>query len=301
MTTPHRIARSLLRAVAYLPLPVLHAAGWALGNLLWLPPSKRKRVALANVRACFPGLSRRRQRRLARRSLVNELKTYLELMRFWLGPASAIPRMVREVVGEELRDAAMARGRGLLLLTPHLSNPEVSGFYHSQARGDIHGVYKPQKGLLDGLALESRSRFGAELVPTDGQPVGPRVKAWLEHNQAVMTLPDQDPPPGRGVFAPFFGIAAHTPRLVSRMVRETGCAVLFFYTERLPRSRGFRVHYRAADEAVGDPDPERAAAALNRGLEELIRCYPEQYWWSYARFRRRPEGEPPFYKLRYRD
>lgn len=295
MTMPYRIVRLLLRAVACLPLPLLHAAGWLLGNLLWLPPSKRKRVALANVNACFPGLPPRERRRLARRSLVNELKTYLELMRIWLGPASAIPRMVRAVAGEDLLEAAMAKGRGVMLLTLHISNPEVSGFHHSQNRGDIHGVYKPQKGLLDQLAFEGRSRFGAELVPTGGQPVGPRVKAWLERNQAVMMLPDQDPPPGRGVFAPFFGIPAHTPRLVSRMVRETGCAVLFFYAERLPGSRGFRVHYRDAGEAVGDPDPERAAAALNRGLEELIRQHPEQYWWSYARFRRRPEGEPPFY------
>lgn len=291
----HRIARLLLVAVAYLPLPVLHAVGWALGNLMWLTPSKRKRVALANVHACFPELSPRARRRMARQSLINEFRTLLELMRIWLGPASAIPRMVREVVGEDLLEAAMARGRGVMLLTLHISNPEVSGFHHSRTRGDVHGVYKPQKGLLDELAYEGRSRFGAELVPTDGKPVGPRVKAWLENNQAVMTLPDQDPPPGRGVFAPFFGIMAHTPRLVSRMVRETGCAVLFFYAERLPWSRGFRVHYQAAGEDLGDPDPERAAAALNRDLEALIRRYPEQYWWSYMRFRRRPEGEPPFY------
>lgn len=291
----HRIARLLLRAVAYLPLPLLHAVGWVLGNLFWLLPSRRKRVALVNVRACFPELSPRARRRLVRLSLVSEMRTLLELMRIWLGPAAAIPRMVREVVGMDLMETAMAEGRGLLLLTPHISNPEVSGFLHSQTRGDIHGVYKPQKGLLDELAFEGRSRFGAELEPTDGRPVGPRVKEWLERNQAVLMLPDQDPPPGRGVFAPFFGIAAHTPRLVSRMVRETGCAVLFLYAERLPLSRGFRVHYQAAGDEVGDADVERAATALNRGLEALVRRYPAQYWWSYARFRRRPEGEPPFY------
>lgn len=291
----HRIARLLLIAIAYLPLPVLHGIGTVIGALLWLPRSKRKRVALTNVRACFPELTPRAQRRLARRSLISELKTLLELLRIWLGPARAIPRMVREVVGESLLDAALARGRGVLLLTPHLSNPEVSAFHHSQQRGDIHGVYKPQKGLLDQLAYEGRSRFGAELVPTDGKPVGPRVREWLLRNHAVLTLPDQDPPPGRGVFAPFFGIQAHTPRLVSRMAGETGCTVLFLYAERLSRARGFRVHYREADPAVAADDPVVAATALNRTLEELIRAHPDQYWWSYMRFRRRPEGESGFY------
>lgn len=292
---PDRIVRLLLIVIAYLPLPVLHVLGWLAGHVAWLRPGRRKRAATANVRACFPELPPGAQRRLARRSLINEFRTLLELMRLWLGPDSAIPRMVREVVGEELLEEARSRGRGLLLLTPHLSNPEVCGFHHSQNRGEIHGVYKPQKGLLDAIALEGRTRFGAELVPTDGRPVGPRVKAWLENNQAVMTLPDQDPPEGRGVFAPFFGIAAHTPRLVARMMRETGCAALFFYTERLPGARGFRVHYQAPGPGLDDPDPERAAAALNREMEALVRRYPEQYWWSYMRFRRRPEGEPPFY------
>lgn len=292
---PYRIARLPLLALAYLPLPVLHAVAWVLGNLLWLPPSKRKRVALTNVAACFPDLSARERRRLARRSLANELKTHLELMRIWLGPASGVRRMAREIVGEDRAAAALAGGRGLLLLTPHVSNPEIAGFYHSQTRGDIHGVYKPQKGFLDRLAFEGRSRFGAELVPTDGKPVGPRVKEWLRRNQAVLTLPDQDPPAGRGVFAPFFGIEAHSPRLVSRMVQDTGCAVLLLYAERLPWSRGFRVHYKPVEDEVGDADPVRAATALNRSLEALVRRHPEQYWWSYMRFRRRPEGEPAFY------
>jgi KDO2-lipid IV(A) lauroyltransferase len=40
---------------------------------------------------------------------------------------------------------------------------------------------------------------------------------------------------------------------------------------------------------------QRAAAALNRGVETCLRVAPEQYQWSYKRFRQRPEGLPEVY------
>lgn len=289
------LARALVRLVGYLPLMVLHVIAHVLGSVLWMTDNKRKRVALQNLSACMPELTVSQRRTIARASLINELKTMLELMRIWKGPSWAVPRMIREVTGEALVDEAKARGKGVMLLTPHIGNPEVSGFYHSWKRGDIHGVYKPQKGLLDQLAFEGRSRFGAELIPTDGRPVGPQVQQWLKDNQAVLSLPDQDPPEGRGVFAPFFGVQAHTPRLVSRTAQDTDCSVLFLYAERLPWGRGFNVHYEPVDSGLMSDDPVVAATALNKGIEALIRRQPAGYWWSYERFRRRPPGEPVFY------
>jgi len=34
---------------------------------------------------------------------------------------------------------------------------------------------------------------------------------------------------------------------------------------------------------------------MNKDMEALIMSKPEQYWWSYNRFRHRPEGEPDIY------
>ena len=46
---------------------------------------------------------------------------------------------------------------------------------------------------------------------------------------------------------------------------------------------------------AGESDPERAAAALNRGVEQCVRQLPHQYQWSYKRFRKRPAGEREIY------
>ena len=54
-------------------------------------------------------------------------------------------------------------------------------------------------------------------------------------------LPDQVPPEGMGVWAPFFGQPAYTMTLAARLVQQTGAAVAVLVTERLPRGAGYVV------------------------------------------------------------
>ncbi len=99
------------------------------------------------------------------------------------------------------------------------------------------------------------------------------------------------------MFAPLFGIPAHTTELVSKLAAKTGAPVSFCYAERLPWAKGFRFHVvplPARDIA----DAEDGAAALNRGIEAVLTHLPEQYWWSYKRFRRLPAGVLSPYRTR---
>jgi KDO2-lipid IV(A) lauroyltransferase len=45
-----------------------------------------------------------------------------------------------------------------------------------------------------------------------------------------------------------------------------------------------------APAGIASEDDVTAAAALNQGIEQCIALCPEQYLWSYRRFRRRPSG-----------
>jgi KDO2-lipid IV(A) lauroyltransferase len=153
-------------------------------------------------------------------------------------------------------------------------------------------MYRLQGSLWDDVMKRGRERFGAKLVPSDRGGVRELLEA-LRRGDSIGVLPDQDPPEGSGVFAPFFGIAAHTPVLASRLAHRTGAAVLYVFAERLGWGRGFVLHIVPAPAEVADADEAPACAALNQGLEDCIRRFPAQYWWGYARFRRRPPGEPP--------
>jgi KDO2-lipid IV(A) lauroyltransferase len=115
----------------------------------------------------------------------------------------------------------------------------------------------------------------------------------------VGILPDQDAGSGQGVFVPFFGEPANTMTLLSRLAARTRALVVVAYAERLSGSRGFHVHFVPASEAIYDEDFERSAASLNRDIERCVRDLPQQYLWSYKRFRIRPRGvQSPYVKRR---
>lgn len=279
------------------PLPALHALGAGIAGMLWLTHSRRRAVALRNVTACFPELDRRQQRRLARRALGHEMKAFAELPLVWLGPDRRVRRLTRETRGLERVDEALAAGRGLILLAAHQGGFEAA-LMPFTIDHPVIGVYKPQKGVIDELACRGRSRYRGELVPAIGGSVRQQLLPILAANRITYVMPDQDPPRGRGVFAPFFGIQAHSPTLVSKLIQASGARVLYVFGERLPRGRGYILHFLPPPAAIYDRDLHTSVTALNAGLEACVRLQPDQYWWGYRRFRRRPEGEPDFYGRR---
>lgn len=295
-----RTVRFLLTATAHLPLPVAQGLGAALGGLLSLFPNEMRRVARRNIARCFVDWSPARRRRLLRQCLMQTGRTAAETGILWLRPLERVLPLIREVEGEELLEQAMARGRGVIMLSPHLGSWEITGLYLSVHWG-ITCMYRPPKLVaMNEMMLHGRERGGAHLVPTDASGVRVLLRA-LRQGEMIGILPDQDPGRDSGVFAPFFGHPANTMVLLPKLARKSGATVLFIYAERLPRGRGFRLYIRPAPDGIDDADLGRAAANLNQGVEACVRHLPAQYQWGYKRFKGRPEGEPDFYAQDVKD
>lgn len=288
-----RAMRLLFHVLARLPLVVLHGLGNLIGWVLWIFPNGRRHAAYRNLAVCMPELTLAQRHRLVRRSLCHEVKTILEMPVIWLAPAQRVLAMDKEWRGAEVIDQALAQGKGMILLTLHQGNWEASAIPFSK-RYAATGLYKPQPGTVNDLSVQGRSRFGGKLLAAEGG-VGRQCVEVLARNETIYFMPDQDPPKGRGVYAPFFGVPAHTPTLVAKLVKLSGAPVVFFYGERLPWGRGFIAHWFAAPPEIYSEDLETSVAGMNAGLERCARDCPEQYWWGYKRFRRRPEGQPRIY------
>lgn len=279
-----RLLRALLLAAGQLPLPVLHGLGRLLGMLLWLLPNSPRRISRFHVDRCLPELSPAQRRRIVRESLCQSLQSVLESPAIWFGPERRLRRwMDHPAAAAQLAEVSR---RGAVILCPHIGSWELAGMFCA-AHGGITSLYKPQPGVIDALILEGRTRLGATLVPTSAAGVKALLQA-LRRGERIGVLPDHDPPLGSGVFAPLFGMIAHTPDLAVKLAGRTGAPVWFCYAERLCWGRGFRIHLRPAP--AGLDDAQKGAAALNAGIEQVIRHLPEQYWWSYKRYRRQPPG-----------
>ena len=247
-----------------------------------------------NLRLCWPELSVAARRRIERASLAETGQTIAEFPALWCWPAARVLALAREVRGEQPFLAACARG-GVLLLTPHLGAWEFSGLYVG-SRVRLTALYKPPPiAEMETFYTVARQRTGARLVPADASGVRALHRA-LREGEVAGVLPDQDPGLGSGLFVPFFGPLANTTTLIVKLLERTSSPLFLCWSERIPG--GFRVHFVEAQEPeLRCGDVPRAAAAMNRELERLIRTAPEQYLWSYKRFRNRPVGEPDLYRL----
>lgn len=264
---------TLFRLLAILPLWLLHAAGAVFGWLAYLAsPTYRRRF---REHALLAGLDNSQ----IHAAVAQTGRMMAELPRVWFSPDVPIAWD-----GEAVVQAARARGRGVMVLTPHLGCFEAIARGYAQRFGPMTVLYRPaRKPWLSDLIENARRRPNVIPAPTSLAGVKQMLKA-LRAGEAVGLLPDQVPPLGMGAWAPFFGRDAYTMTLSARLAQQSGAAIVLFWGERLPRGRGFLLH---AQEGPGElpADPAAAAAFINSLMEGIIRQCPSQYLWGYARYK----------------
>jgi KDO2-lipid IV(A) lauroyltransferase len=286
--------RALFALTARLPFRLAYALGGLVGRLLYALPGRTRKATRVNLALCFPERTSRERARLGARSAASTARFALELGGIWNRPPGHVLDLVREVHGLDAIAAALSEGRGLVAITPHLGSWELAGLWAS-SRWPTTFLYKPPRSSeMETYYRERRERLGARLVPAGPSGVSALLRA-LRAGEPVAILPDQDPGRGSGLFAPFFGVPANTSVLIPRLLQRTGARAFLVACVRLPAGRGFALHFVPAADALHDPDVERATAAMNADIERLVRRFPEQYLWSYRRFRERPQGVPDRY------
>jgi KDO2-lipid IV(A) lauroyltransferase len=284
------------RLASRVPLTLSQSLGSGLGRLLDFTNSKRRRVAETNIAACFPHLSPRKQRALRRQAMIQSARLIAELPAAWFRSRHYWAKRLDTSAFDPLAKELLAQGKGLILALPHLGNWElgINGF---GAVGGVTSLYRPpRKPALESLMRKGRERDDVRMVPTDRGGLRAMCKE-LKDGRAVVILPDQAPPADQAgaVHAPFFGLPALTMTLLSQLARRTGAPVVFSYFERGPAGR-FTLRCFEADSAIASKDPFEAATALNEGVERCVKLCPDQYQWTYRRFKRPPAGEASIYE-----
>lgn len=279
----------ILRLLGRIPLAWLHRLGAALGWVAyWASPIYARRLR-ENLFASGIGSEEARRTTMLKDAIAETGKGATEILAVWFGPDEAIARMVVDVQGWEAVDAARARGKGIIFLTPHLGCFEIVGVYVG-ARVPLTVLYRPPRTRwIEPYMNAGRSRVGSQLAPATLTGVRMLYRA-LSRGEAVGVLPDQAPGQGEGVWADFFGRPAYTMTLLRRLQQASGATMIMTIAERLPHGRGYRLRARALPPEGFDE------AALNRAVEEEVRRCPAQYLWGYNRYKVPVGAEPPPFK-----
>ena len=284
----------LLRWISRWPLSILHFVGAGLGWLVWAAsPSYRKRLR-ANAR--LAGVDARAQRQ----AIAEAGRMVAELPWLWLRPDDGALARRTQWAGVEALDALMPAGRPLILLTPHMGSFEVAARAYVDRYGDrkpMTALYRParRKALRDFQAT-ARARPGLATAPANLAGVRQMLRA-LKRGETVGLLPDQVPPEGQGVWAPFFRLPAYTMTLAARLAQQTGADCVVLRGERLPGGRGYRVHVHPLARPLPAGTDAQAmtegATIINETMEQVILHDPGQYLWGYNRYKQpRPPDVP---------
>lgn len=285
------LARAVLGISARLPLSLSRSLGRALGRTAWWVPTRFRSLIESNVERCLIDWDPADRRRLVRRNLVETAIAGMEMGAMWHRPWQELSRLVESVSGETLLDAAVDAGRGVVLLLPHIGNWELFNPVLAE-RGPFTALYRAARiRQVEQLIRDSRERTGCRMASATAGGVR-ELLATLRKGGVVVILPDQVPVRSAGVYARFFGHPALTMTLVRGLLQRTGASALFGMSLRNPSGR-FSVHFSEGPGGMDAEDVRTAAAWLNRGVEQCVLRCPEQYLWSYRRFKCRPDpGQP---------
>lgn len=279
----------VLYLLAALPLSLAQKLGEWIGLCIYRKKGKAYQITQKNIDLCFPELDAAAKDVLVKKSLVETGKLAGELGMSWIWSSDRVAKKIRKVYNEELVTEGLAKGKGVILIAPHLGNWEMIGLYLSM-HYSITSMYRPPKlEQMDRLIKKKRARMGSKMAPANLKGVRMSMKA-LKAGEVLGILPDQEADEGSGVFAPFFGQEAYSMKLLPQLAAQTGAVVISVYAKRLPRAQGFEIFFERVSAEVSEKDLLVSATAMNAAVESCVRKIPAQYQWEYKRFQHRPDG-----------
>ena len=299
--------RVLFALLGLLPRRAALRVGAGLGRLAYRLAGGLRRVALRNLEIAFPEKTLDDRESIAKGSFENLGRVLGELTQFPKATHKSLrDQVVFEFESEENRnspemrlvESERAKGRGVLLLGPHLGNWEMGVFAYSALHHTLTYLARPlDNPLIEEFTVRLRTRFGNESIDKNNSVA--KAMSILREGGILGVLPDVNVLPRDGVFVPFFGTLACTTIGVAMIAARTNAMIIPMCCVWDESSDGYKVMYGKIIEHANTGDRHQdivdTTAAFTAEMEKFIRAYPEQWLWIHKRWKVRPEGEKELY------
>lgn len=289
----YRAVSTLLPVGRMVPLRAIHLISSLLGNLLFLLLPERRKVAIENVRnALGDGKSEEEIKRIARASCKSFFLTCFETVKFQPFFRTEDAREALREHSEELealfQKAKKVHGEsgGCIFVTPHIGNWEFLPHVSSIVGIPLVVVVQPIRNVyLERLIYSRRTDSGQVIIPKRNALF--TLQKTLQQQKSIGMLPDQSI--RQGILVNFFGRKASTTPVP---------AILAIFYQRpivvvacCRKRNGYDFEGVVSDPLwPGEFKSEkeeifRLTEEMNKGMETIIRQYPEQYFWVHNRWK----------------
>ncbi|MBN2384913.1 lysophospholipid acyltransferase family protein [bacterium] len=273
----------------HLPRSFMGWTGAALVTPLYYLWPKYIRAMHQNYRVILgQDISKRELDRTSRQTLRNFARYFVDLFYFRGKSHDAIRSFLGDVSGVPEFEAALGLGRGAVLLTAHLGNWELGGYFLGQKQLPINVVYYQdrfkQLELLRSLTRKDMAvkEIGIGSGPLAGLPI---IRA-LKRNEIVAMQGDRDFR-GDGLNVTFFGRQVRFPvgPVICAMIANAPIIPVFIL--RNPDNT-YNIIAQPPLFVEGDskdrPAVERNLQAVASMIETMVERYPSQWYCFYPFF-----------------
>lgn len=260
------------------------AAGVAflVGKILGL----RREVVINNLQRAFPGLNAEERREICSDCYKFYARAGLE----WFRTSRLLQQEQIEVEGAGPLEARQEAGQGAIIVTGHLGYWELSGAWIARRFGSIT-VYADVLHNPHVQRLIKNQRQDLNIDTVTGKWAMKDLAREVRQGRIVAFVADQSKG-SQTARIPFFGSRVTNTRMPAFIARVTGAPVFplaavregkqsinIKFSQPLPASKG----------SLEEADEPELLAEYNAWLEEMIRKYPEQYFWMHRRWK---DAEP---------
>ena len=285
----HRIQYALTRFFSFwitiLPLKAALFCGALLGRTAWVLGVRRS-VCSINIKTAFPEKTKGEIHRIGRESFANIGRFMAEFIRQGRMDEKYFQKYIT-VEHNQALESFLAHEGGVIALGYHFGNWEYNGVCHQfLGKKTTFLVGRQHNSLIDGYINRLRSSLGPSLLTRDASMRG--IIRISRAGGAVCWLSDQYGGKN-GLVVDFFGKPASTPRGAAAFSVKLGMPILCGV---MIREKG--PYQRFSPRAFILPNPELprheaeldVTARYTKVLEDVVREYPEQYWWAHRRWKR---------------
>jgi KDO2-lipid IV(A) lauroyltransferase len=283
--------RAVARAVRSRSDESLRRWGTRLGNLGRRVLRGRDRLAMRNLAATFPEKSEAERRRIADECWRHFGREALATIQMQHVPIEEIPSHCR-LINAELVEEAIARGRGVILVSAHYGAWEIAGLAIMALVPNVSTVTRPlDNELLERDLAALRARTGAEDV--DRKRAARVLLKTLSRKGVIVLLPDQAVQAREGILAPFLGRPAWTTDAPAKLALRQESEIVFGFC--IPDAAGHHLEFEEPIRIDQLGEDEKNAEALTTRINDVISRRiadrPELWLWMHDRWKGNASGE----------
>ncbi|MES9834770.1 MAG: LpxL/LpxP family Kdo(2)-lipid IV(A) lauroyl/palmitoleoyl acyltransferase [Candidatus Thiodiazotropha sp. LLP2] len=273
-----------------LSYPMTLSTGRIIGRLIYHLSPKRKHIASVNLGICFSDKTDQERETILRNHFESLGIGMLMIGYAWWAKESKLKPLV-EIEGLEHLKQSLERGKGVILLSAHFTDLEVTGRLLSLFQ-PFAVMYRPHENPVIEWAFNRnrRERFEAAIPRNEIR----QVIRTLKKNLPVWYAPDQSFKGQNSTLAPFFGEPAGTNTATSRLAKISGAQTILFSGYRKADESGYKLVIHPPLDDFPTEDIQADATRINGLIEKAVAYAPEQYLWIHRRFKKRKVIPDPY-------